>query len=177
MPALGPITRGILIAWVALWVASFLVNLANPALLSPLTLDPRALLDGQTHYCASAGLPELREVAARRIVQNCGHVFGNRQFQGSPAGAGSFSFGAAQNFGRYRGCPARDPAPGKLGITQQLGERPAGAAAGEFQKPKATEFADAVVHAIAPQPAPQGIDDAAYLAAVAHVNEIDHDRA
>ncbi|MDA1260618.1 MAG: hypothetical protein O3A20_08335, partial [Planctomycetota bacterium] len=47
MPALGPITRGILIAWVALWVASFLVNLANPALLSPLTLDPRALLDGQ----------------------------------------------------------------------------------------------------------------------------------
>lgn len=46
MPTLGPITRGLLIAWVVLWVASFLVALADPALLRPLVLDPVALLAG-----------------------------------------------------------------------------------------------------------------------------------
>lgn len=46
MPALGPITRGILIAWVVLWVVSFLVQLAHSALLRPLVLDPGALLAG-----------------------------------------------------------------------------------------------------------------------------------
>lgn len=46
MPTLGPITRGLLIAWVVLWVASFLVALADPALLRPLVLDPAALLAG-----------------------------------------------------------------------------------------------------------------------------------
>lgn len=47
MPALGPITRGILIAWVVLWVVGFLVNQAQAAWLQPLMLDPRALLQGR----------------------------------------------------------------------------------------------------------------------------------
>ena len=47
MPVLSPITRGILIAWVLLWVMFFLVHQAQAAWLEPLGLDPRAVLDGR----------------------------------------------------------------------------------------------------------------------------------
>lgn len=47
MATLGPITRGILVVWVALWIVSFLATLADPAALRLLWLDPRALLEGR----------------------------------------------------------------------------------------------------------------------------------
>lgn len=47
MPSLGPITRGILIAWAAVWIASFLVTLSAPAELAWAWLDPAAILAGR----------------------------------------------------------------------------------------------------------------------------------
>lgn len=47
MQSLGKLTRGLLIVWGVLWVASFLIALADDGALAPLRLDPAALLAGR----------------------------------------------------------------------------------------------------------------------------------
>lgn len=50
MPAFGPITRGLLIAWIVLWVTDFLLGLKTPEPFAYLVLEPAALLHGELRF-------------------------------------------------------------------------------------------------------------------------------